>query len=273
VIGAVRAACEVGADFGILSREPLVVQETNNTVVWLRPEPVIAKVAIRADSQVDVHLEHAVASELAALDAETVRPMPATTPRLHPHTGFVVTLWQRLEGTDRTEVPSEELASSLDRLHQALAETRVALPSFRQSLARARTALDNNTFMAALASDDRGLLRNVFDDGLLALDSARFDARRLHGEPHDGNRIATKEGLRWIDFESCCIGPLEWDLAFQSRDIDRLFPDADDTLLALLRRLNSARVATWCCGQTRFPGMRQHGEIHLALLRQPTTHG
>jgi len=247
----------------------LVVQETNNTVVWLRPEPVIAKVAVRADSRSDACLEHAVASELAALGAETASPMLATTPVSHPQTGFVVTLWERFEGLDRREVPSEQLAGSLRRLHDALAATRVALPSFRQSITRARTALDNDTALAALGRDDRGFLRDVFDDGLVALDNARFDERRLHGEPHDGNRIATNEGLRWIDFESCCIGPLEWDLAFQSGDVDRLFPQIDANLLALLRRLNSARVATWCCGQARFPGMRHHGELHLALLHRP----
>jgi hypothetical protein len=41
---AVRAATEVAEQFGILSTEPVVLQETSNTVVWLRPEPVIAKV-------------------------------------------------------------------------------------------------------------------------------------------------------------------------------------------------------------------------------------
>ena len=50
----------------------------------------------------------------------------------------------------------------------------------------------------------------------------------------------TSKGIRWIDFESCCIGPLEWDLAFQPDEVVRLFPETDLDLLALLRRLNSA---------------------------------
>ena len=48
-----------------------------------------------------------------------------------------------------------------------------------------------------------------------------------------------------------------------------MFPDTDLSPLALLRRLNSARVATWCLG-SRHPETHEHGEIHLSLLRQPS---
>jgi hypothetical protein len=41
----------------------------------------------------------------------------------------------------------------------------------------------------------------------------------------------------------------------------------DGELLALLRRLNSARVATWCFANAHLPDLRRHGEIHLELLR------
>lgn len=77
----------------------------------------------------------------------------------------------------------------------------------------------------------------------------------------------TAHGLRWLDFESCCVGPLEWDLAFQSAEVSAAFPDVDGDLLRRLSRLNSARVATWCWGQARFPEMRRHGEVHLDALR------
>jgi hypothetical protein len=38
--------------------------------------------------------------------------------------------------------------------------------------------------------------------------------------------------------------------------------------------LNSARVATWCAVQARFPEMRRHGAHHLNIVRsrwQPTS--
>jgi Phosphotransferase enzyme family len=267
MIDAVRAAQAVAADFGVVSSDPLVLQETNNTVLWLRPEPVVAKVAVRVDAQVDNRLEFAVASELAALGAEIARPMLGTRPATHHDTGCVVTLWERLEGLDRTDVPPAELAGSLRRLHAALARTDVELPSFRAMLTQARQALENDTFMARLIGADRELLRDTFGRGVAALEGLHYGERRLHGEPHAGNRITTSEGLRFIDLASCCVGPLEWDLAFQPPEVVDLFPESDGDLLAVLRRLNSARVATWCMG-SRHTEMQQHGELHLALLRQ-----
>jgi hypothetical protein len=59
---AVLTAVEAGAAHGIDASD-----ESNNTVVWLRPSPVVAKVATRADAKLDLRLEHAVATELAAL--------------------------------------------------------------------------------------------------------------------------------------------------------------------------------------------------------------
>lgn len=260
------AAVEVGEAYGVDASAPALLQETNNTVVWLRPSPVVAKVATRADAKLDVVLEHAVGKELAALGAETVAPSPDAEPVEHAATGFVVTLWERLEGV-AAEVPDRLVSRSLAALHAALAKTRTKLPSFRSELLRARVALDDDAFMAALAPGDRSYLRSVYDAGLEQLEGLDLDRQRLHGEPHDGNRLLTAHGLRWLDFESCCVGPLEWDLAFQSAEVSAAFPDVDGDLLRRLSRLNSARVATWCWGQARFPDMRRHGEVHLDALR------
>jgi hypothetical protein len=266
---AVRAAIEMAGQFRIMSTDPVRLQETNNTVVWLRPEPVVAKVAVRAHSQDEVRLEYAVAVELNELGADIARPMPGTRPVQHAGTGFVVTLWERLEGPDRAPVPPEQLAGSLLRLHIALRQTKIGLPPFHAMIANANHMLEDDAFIAHVDHADRELLRDSYERGLAALEGASLEKRRLHGEPHSGNRISTSQGIRWIDFESACIGPLEWDLAFQPNEVVPLFPEADLGLLALLRRLNSARVATWCFG-SRHPEMQEHGELHLTLLRQPS---
>lgn len=88
---------EVGKTCGIEVTEPALLQETNSTVLWLRPSPVVAKVATRTDSKLDVRLEHAIASELATLGADIAVPLLALEPVEHLSTGFVVTLWERLE--------------------------------------------------------------------------------------------------------------------------------------------------------------------------------
>jgi len=35
----------------------------------------------------------------------------------------------------------------------------------------------------------------------------------LHGEPHPGNVLGTKDGPLFIDLETCCRGPIESGLA------------------------------------------------------------
>ena len=35
----------------------------------------------------------------------------------------------------------------------------------------------------------------------------------MYGEPHPGNLISTRTGPLLIDFEKCCRGPIEFDLA------------------------------------------------------------
>jgi Ser/Thr protein kinase RdoA (MazF antagonist) len=261
-----RAAVEVAHQLGLATGEAHLIQETNNTVVWLRPHPVIAKVATRPGNFEDIIREHAVASALAAGGAPIAAPLPGAGPVEHPATGFVVTLWERLEGA-HGPVPGPVVAAALRRLHHALASCAVELPSFLAGLRRARRALADDTLVAALPSADRAVLRAAYDGLLADLAGRTFSERPLHGEPHDGNSLLTPAGLRWIDFENACRGPLEWDLAFLPDDAHALFGEIDHDLLDLLRTLNSARVATWCFVQARFPEMRRHGEMHLALVR------
>ena len=46
----IDAAVRVGSHHGFATDTPILVQETNNTVVWLRPHAVIAKVGTRSHS-------------------------------------------------------------------------------------------------------------------------------------------------------------------------------------------------------------------------------
>jgi Ser/Thr protein kinase RdoA (MazF antagonist) len=114
---------------------------------------------------------------------------------------------------------------------------------------------------------DRLFLREAFGELMVSLDGLAFTEHAIHGEPHRGNCLATRAGPRWIDFEDACRGPVEWDLAFLTQEARGTFENIDHTLLELLTTLNSARVATWCWVQARFPAMRSHGQQHLSLVR------
>jgi hypothetical protein len=262
-----RAAVEVFEELGHRSDAPEVIQETHNTVVWLRPHPVIAKVATRRDDAVDLVREHRVVSALDRLGAGVAPPAPGVAPIRHSPSGYVVTFWRRLDHDPHADAPAALVGDSLADLHVALSRCEVELPSFRAGLQRARRALSNDGLMRALDAPDRAFLRSAFDSLMAELDRRHFATQNLHGEPHDGNRLLTPDGLRWIDFEAACRGPLEWDLAFISDDACAAFAHADLELLALLRTLNRARVATWCWLRAQFPEMRWHGQHHLRVVR------
>lgn len=264
------AATRISVVHGYVADNPLILQETNNTVVWLRPHPIIAKVGKWAHSEKALLREHAVATTLAAEDAPIAPPLAGTEPRRDAETGFLVTLWQRLEHDRKYEAAPKELGNSLRRFHEGLARYEGELPSFRLGLSLARAALADEERMRALAPDDRAMLGAAFDRLLEEVEARAFVDQRLHGEPHDGNLLATPSGLRWIDLEAVCVGPLEWDLAFLPGEAVASFPEADLELLRLLRTLNSARVASWCWLRAEVAEMRKHGEHHLEQVRLAT---
>ena len=263
----VEAAVRVVIDLGMNPGEPFLIQETNHTVVWLRPYPIIAKVGTRRDSAAALRHEYEVASALTAGGAPVVAPRPGIGPLLDPESGFVVTLWTRLEIDPTLKLKEVDRGTSLHLVHEALARIDVELPSFRVCLPRTRIALFDDIRMAALSAEDRSFLRAAFDELIGSLDGLTFPEHAIHGEPHNGNCLATRGGPRWIDFEDACRGPLEWDLAFLTEEARGTFEHVDRSLLELLTTLNSARVATWCSVQARFPAMRSHGQQHLSLVR------
>ena len=67
----------------------------------------------------------------------------------------------------------------------------------------------------------------------------------LHGEPHPGNLLHTKNGLVFIDLETCCRGPVEFDLAHTPTEVGGRYPGADQQLLNDCRVLVLAMVAAW----------------------------
>jgi len=92
----VSAASRVAADLGFVSRDPVVLQRTNNVVVWLRPHEVIAKVGKSAEREAGLIREHDVAAALAARDAPVGPPVPGIEPTRDVDTGLLVTLWSGL---------------------------------------------------------------------------------------------------------------------------------------------------------------------------------
>ncbi|MGW3128011.1 phosphotransferase family protein [Streptomyces sp. NPDC001123] len=101
----------------------------------------------------------------------------------------------------------------------------------------------------------------------------------LHGEPHPGNVLATKSGLLFVDLETCCRGPVEFDLAHAPEEVGAQYPGADQDLLRECRILVTAMVTAWRWdaddqfGNGRRLGMEWLGQIRAALGPDgPDTH-
>ncbi|HEX5938694.1 MAG TPA: hypothetical protein VFZ75_13550 [Actinomycetota bacterium] len=163
---------------------------------------------------------------------------------------------------------AEESTRILAVLHEHLARYSGAVPDFKEKLDHARRALADDALMHALPADDRSMLRAAFDRYRAEVEAFDYAERTLHGEPHAGNLLATPDGLRWIDLEGVCLGPLEWDLAFLQEEAASSFSHVDHDLLDLLRVINSARVATWCWSRPEYPEMRWHAEFHLERVKR-----
>lgn len=263
---AVQAAVRAGVAAGYAVKSPLLLAETNNVVVWLRPSCVVAKVGRWQHSHERLRREHAVGSELRGI-APIAPPIAGVDPTIDVETGYLVTFWEGAESEPERELSTMAIVPALRQLHAGLARCRTLLPDFRHSLALARTVLADDARMKALANGNRQMLRSAFDHLLAELDSTQFSQQGLHGEPHTGNLLRTRSGLRWIDLESACLGPLEWDLAFLSEDAVAEFPEANPELVSFLRVLNSARVATWCWARVETGDLQWHAEHHLGVVR------
>jgi hypothetical protein len=248
---------------------PRVLQDSNNTVVWLRPHPVVAKVATGKQTRASVIRERDVCEYLVSVGAPVRSPWRHAPIYHHGPSGHVVSLWEYLPDSS-SAIGAASLAASLKDVHRALAGYPSSLPSFREALVAASEVLNDEQRLHALSDADRSMLRAGFDALLNQLDGARLVDRPIHGEPHLGNVISTPQGPRWIDFEAVATGPLEWDLAFMHDDAVALFDGVDSDLLETLRPLNSARVAIWCWARAELPGMRSHAEHHLEVVRNAT---
>jgi thiamine kinase-like enzyme len=87
---------------------------------------------------------------------------------------------------------------------------RVA-PAARQ-VAQFEVDLAQRLEESGLADADRELLGDTLRSLRRAI-CERGGEQLPHGEPHPGNVLTTKNGLVFIDLETRCRGPIEFDLA------------------------------------------------------------
>lgn len=135
---------------------------------------------------------------------------------------------------------------ALRRLHLGMrgVEPPAAVPHALDRIESARRLLDDRDLTPELPDEERGLLTRVLGE-LPAELADRGGGQLLHGEPHAGNLLATAHGPLFIDLETCCRGPVEFDLAHAPPAVDEHYPGADLELARRCRLVVLAMVTTW----------------------------
>jgi aminoglycoside phosphotransferase (APT) family kinase protein len=269
---AVAAAMSTASSLDLTVDEAIVLQDSNRLTLRLLPCDVLAQVAPVAHQVARFEIE------LAGRLAESGSPVAALDPRVRPCVyelaGYAVTLWTYYEPATPREVPPADYADTLKRLHAGMRELDVPTPHFTDRVERAQRLVANRDHTPALADADRELLGDTLRSLRRAVGERGGAEQLLHGEPHPGNLLTTRNGLLFIDFETCCRGPVEFDLAHAPEQVSDHYPDVDQGMLRECRILVLAMITTWRWDRgDQFPHGRQLGTEWLNQIRAAVGRG
>ena len=263
---AIAAATTVAASLDLPANDAIVLHNSNRLALRLTPCDVLARVAPvwHEAAQLEV--------ELAQRLAEVGCPVGALERRaealVYTRDGFEVTLWIYYEPVT-PHVSSVDYAEALERLHAGMRKVDVASPRFTDRITEAEEIVANPDLSPELADADRVLLSSRLESLRRAIDGAGPMEQLLHGEPHQGNVLSTKIGPLFIDLETCCRGPVEFDLAHVADAVCEHYPSVNRGLLDESRHLVLAMIAAWRWDVgDQFPNGRRFGEEFLRVLRE-----
>ena len=263
------------ASLGLAGEKTVVVQNSNKLTLRVLPCDLLARVA--PPTEQNAAFELALAEKLAESDAPVAALDPRVEPTAYQQGGFVITLWTYYRSTPSADIPPADYADALHRLHAAMRGIDLPTPHCTDRVAAALDLLADPARTPELNRPDRELLIETLTILGSRVDAAA-DHQLLHGEPHPGNLLATTaDGLRFIDLETCCRGPIEFDLAHAPDEVGGLASDADQDLLRDCRILMLAMISTWRWDHNdQFPDGHRLGREWLAQIRaarSETRHG
>jgi Phosphotransferase enzyme family len=240
---ALAAAMAAASALDLIVDDAIVLHDSNRLAVRLLPCDVLARVAPAAHQAAQFEVE--LAQRLAQTGSPVAVLEPRVEPRVHERDGFVVTLWTYYQPVTSREVSPAGYANALERLHAGMRKLDVRTPHFTDRVEAAQQLVESGDLTPELADADRELLINTLRSRRQAITGHGAAEQLLHGEPHPGNVLSTKTGLLFIDLETCCRGPVEFDLAHVPEDVSERYAAADEELLSQCRILVLAMVAAW----------------------------
>jgi hypothetical protein len=262
---AVSATTELASALGLSVGEARIVCNSNKLALRLLPSDVFARVAFVG--QEAFHFEIEIARRLAANQSPVATLDPRVEPCVYERDGFAFTLWRYYEQSG-IEASAVAYANALERLHAGMARLDVTAPHFSDRVAQAQRLVASHHRTPRLADSDRELLSSTLRSCSRRIDERCSSEQLLHGEPHSGNVLNTLAGLLFIDLETCCRGPVEFDLAHVPEAVSEGYSEADHELIRECRRLVLAMVAAWRWDtDDQFPSSERAGLALLGALR------
>ncbi len=250
---------------GVRVDEAVVLHDSNKLTLRLLPGDVVARVAAAARQVAQFELE--LARQLLEAGCPVAALEPRVEPRVYASDGFVITLWTYHEPVAAEALPAD-FAQALARLHRGMRTLGVATPHFTDRVESAQRLLASRDETPALADADRKLLSDTLRGLRRGIGDRGGFEQLLHGEPHAGNVLTTKDGPLFIDLETCCRGPVEFDLAHAPEDVAEHYSDVDFGLLRECRILVLAMVTTWRWDRgDQLPNGRELGLQWLSQIR------
>jgi len=264
---AVGAAMSTASALDLRVDDAVVLHDSNRLAVRLLPCDVLARVA-HVVHQAGAEFEVEVARRLAETNSPVAELEPRMEPRVYVRDGFAVTLWTYYEPVSNQDVAPAEYAQVLERLHAGMRQIDVTAPHFTDRVAEAQWLVGNRAQTPELGDADRELLSNTLRSLRRAIGDRGADEQLLHGEPHSGNLLRTKKGLLLVDLETCCRGPVEFDVAHAPKEVSEHYLAANQDLLGECRVLMLAMVATWRWDRDdQLPSGRRMGIEFLSQMR------
>lgn len=240
---AVEAGRATARELGLRVEDVVVVHNSDRVALRLVPCDVLARVAPvghLADSEFEVE----VARRLADVDAPVAGLEPRVEPRVYVRDAFAISLWTYYEPAEPVIAPAD-YADLFLRHHAALRRTALDAPHAGDRVAVALKEVNDRERSPELTDADRDLLSGTLGGLGAVLSTERAGDQLLHGEPHPGNVLGTREGLLFVDLATCCRGPIEFDLAHAPEEVGKYYAGADRSLIDRCRALNWAMFSAW----------------------------
>ena len=263
---AIAAAVEVATSLDLRTTSAIVLHNSNKLALLLTPCDVLARVTHADEAGAQLGVDRA--QRLAAAGCPVGVVEPHVDPLAYTRSGFAVTLWTYYEPVT-PQLSAVDYAQALARLHVGMGSVDMPSPRFTDRIADAERVADNPDLSPDLANSDRLLLSSTLKTLRRAIIDRGAEEQLLHGEPHPGNVLSTTNGPLFIDFETSCHGPVEFDLAYVPEAVCEHYPRVNRELLDDCRQLVLAMVAAWRWRLgDEFPNRRRWRQELLRALRE-----